>query len=268
MTNKYFEEFKKTQLRKCQLKQLAILEVIDSICRKHNIEYWLDGGTLLGAVRHKGFIPWDDDIDVAMKESEMERFVKIAPSELPENLRLELPEKVNPILKLRDLNSFYLEPGDDLKADYHKGVYVDFFQFVDYPNVSRKFVKKHVRQIGRSWSILHKQHTYSLRSFVEFFYFNFKYCYNLTLWKLACMLFKKGRYFSNVPMLNGYGIMHDNKCLYPLTEVEFEGKRFPAPADSDCYLREIYGNYMEIPPKEKQKIHSYFILSELMTNHK
>ena len=59
---KEIKEYSQQNLRACQLKQLAILEEIDKICKRHKIEYWLDGGTLLGAVRHGGFIPWDDDI--------------------------------------------------------------------------------------------------------------------------------------------------------------------------------------------------------------
>lgn len=60
------KEFSERNLRKCQLRQVEILEEIDKICKRHGIGYWLDGGTLLGAVRHGGFIPWDDDIDIAM----------------------------------------------------------------------------------------------------------------------------------------------------------------------------------------------------------
>ena len=84
--------FSQPNLRNCQLKQLEILKVIDSICKKHGLNYWLDGGTLLGAVRHGGFIPWDDDIDIAMDYQDMMRFAKVAPDDLPEVLFVQTPE--------------------------------------------------------------------------------------------------------------------------------------------------------------------------------
>ena len=92
MNNPYLQQYKEQQLRACQLKQLSILEEIDRICQKHKIGYWLDGGTLLGAVRHGGFIPWDDDIDIAMREEDMQRFIEVAPGELREGLLLQTPQ--------------------------------------------------------------------------------------------------------------------------------------------------------------------------------
>ena len=89
--NTHLERFKQRHLRACQLKQLAILEAIHAICQRHNIPYWLDGGTLLGAVRHGGFIPWDDDIDIAMHKADMQRFVEVAQKELPKGLIVQSP---------------------------------------------------------------------------------------------------------------------------------------------------------------------------------
>ena len=126
MKNSYLEQYKQQQLRRCQLKQLGMLQEIDRICRKHNIGYWLDGGTLLGAVRHGGFIPWDDDIDIAMREEDLQRFVEVAPQELPDTLFLQSretePGYPSPVAKVRDKNSFYVEPSDDMAADYQKGL--------------------------------------------------------------------------------------------------------------------------------------------------
>ena len=113
MRNPFLTEYVKRNLRNCQLKQLSILEEVDRICRKHEIPYWLDGGSLLGAVRHGGFIPWDDDIDLGMRLEDLKRFIQVAPAELGENLFLQTPESDSsskePIIKIHDLNSLYLE---------------------------------------------------------------------------------------------------------------------------------------------------------------
>lgn len=278
MENKFLTDYKQRVLRKCQLKQLSILEEIDRICQKHHISYWLDGGTLLGAVRHGGFIPWDDDIDIAMTLDDLKRFVAVAPQEFPRHLFLQTPSSLRlgspiaaeptkePIVKVRDLNSFYVEGSDNFDAPYEKGLYVDIFPFIDYPGVSRKFVKRVTRGISKSYSILTKAHYYSFRSCAELPWFGFKYLWYSAVWKCACLLFppRRADNLGNILINNGYGIMHTTSRTFPLGTITFEGKTFPAPKDVDAYLSDLYRNYMEVPPPEKRKIHSVFIMPTLL----
>ena len=267
MRNSYFDRYLKQNLRTCQLKQLSILEETDRICRKHNIPYWLDGGSLLGAMRHGGFIPWDDDIDIAMRKEDLERFIAVAPSELRPGLFMQTPESdpehTDPIYKIRDLNSLYLESGDNLQANYQKGLYIDIFPFIDYPSLPKKWVKKLSKGISTSYSILHKAHYYSLRSFVEFFWFGAKYHLFRAIWSILSAIYPKDTYLSNVLINNGYGIMHRKDSVFPLGEIEFEGKRFSAPCNPDAYLKDLYRNYMDIPPEDKRKIHAIYLHPEL-----
>ncbi len=267
MKNKFLSAYLSENLRACQLKQVAILEEIDRICRKHEIKYWLDGGTLLGAVRHGGFIPWDDDIDIAMPLADMQRFIEIAPSELRPGLVLQTPSNSGckqPITKIRDLNSFYVEFSDDFQDNYPKGLFVDIFPFIDYPNASKSLIKRIAKGISTSYSILHSRHYYSLRSFTEFFYFGAKYVALQCAWRILNVTGKKGTYLSNILINNGYGIMHRKDSIFPLKEFIFEGKTFQAPANPDAYLKDLYKNYMALPPEENRKVHALFIHPELI----
>lgn len=267
MKNQYLSDYVADNLRACQLKQLSILKEVDRICRKHKLSYWLDGGTLLGAMRHGGFIPWDDDIDIGMTLEDMQAFMKVAPSELPDTLFLQTPESdptsKEPIVKIRDLNSIYIEAGDTFSVEYQKGLYVDIFPFIDYPTVPRPWAKKLCKGISVSYSILHAQHYYSLRSFAEFFYFGMKYALFKGIWAMLCLVRPKGTYLSNILINNGYGIMHRKDSVFPLSTITFEGKDFPAPGNVDAYLKDLYKNYMDIPPKEKQIVHACYIHPEL-----
>ncbi len=260
------EAYKQRQLRDCQLKQLSILEEIDKICKINNIEYWLDGGTLLGAVRHGGFIPWDDDIDIAMTQKDLLRFIEVAPKQLPSHLFLQTPENEptkEPIVKVRDLNSFYVESSDDFRAEYTKGLFVDIFPFVDYPTVSRKFTKRITKGISKSYSVLHRSHYYSLRSFAEFFWFGGKNIMYNMIWRMSYILHPKKNFYGNIPINNGYGVQHRKDETWPLGTVMFEGKPFSAPKNIHAYLQDLYRDYMTVPPEDKRKIHAIFIMPEL-----
>jgi len=260
------KQYARERLRECQLKQLAILKEIDRICQKHGILYWLDGGTLLGAKRHGGFIPWDDDIDIAMGRDDLKRFETVAPAELPASLFLQTPKSDpnnGPIIKVRDLNSLYLEHGDDFESGYVKGIYVDIFPFMNHPDIPRSWIKRLHVGLSKSYSILHRKHYYSLRSFAEFFWFGAKYLIYDSLWHLFCLCCPSHHY-ANIPIINGYGITHRRETVLPLSTIRFEDAEFPAPHDADQYLRNIYGDYMQLPSEEKRKAHAEFIQPTLV----
>lgn len=267
MGSNNIERYKASQLRNVQMKQMAILKEIDAICQKHDIEYWLDGGTLLGAVRHKGFIPWDDDIDIAMRASDIERFEKAAKEELPEWLFLQNrqtdPFCKEDITKVRDLNSLYIEYSDTFYEPYERGIYVDIFPMVPYPSVSRGFIKKVCRGYSVANSILSKPQRITLRSLTEFLYFSLKKRILGIVWKTTCALRPKDEFFSNIIQQNGYGIMHRAKDIFPVSTISFEDTTFCAPFNPDAYLSDLYGNYMQLPPEEKRKGHAIFYIPEL-----
>lgn len=118
------------EIRPLQMVCLEILKEIDRICTKYNIQYWLEGGSMLGAVRHHGFIPWDDDLDIAMFREDYERFLKIAQKELKPEYFLQTHEieREYPLFfaKVRK-NNTYIEEECFLSLNFHKGIFVDIF---------------------------------------------------------------------------------------------------------------------------------------------
>ena len=124
-----------SDLRKIQLRALEILKVVDLICKKHNIPYWLVGGALLGAVRHECFKPWDDDIDIQILRKDYKKLLKILQKDLPDNLVVQSRETdemyMDRMMKIRDLNSFVtLTQG---KRGKYEGIFIDVFA-MDYVN--------------------------------------------------------------------------------------------------------------------------------------
>ena len=97
-------------LRRQQMRMLELLEAVDKVCKKHNIPYWLSSGTLIGAARHQGFIPWDDDLDIEMLREDYLRLLKVLPQELPDNFALQTHETDHNYIfiygKLRDKDSY------------------------------------------------------------------------------------------------------------------------------------------------------------------
>ena len=260
------QTYMQRHLRAIQLKELAILKEIHAVCVAHHIDYWLDGGTILGAVRHGGFIPWDDDIDIAMRKADIPRFVAAAKADLPEWLQVQTPEDDPsrlPMIKVRDRDSFLVEADDDFHQSYPKGVFVDIFPLEPYPKVSKAFCKRVLRGYNRANGILSTKHYYSWRSVAELFWFGAKRAWYWTVWQVACLLLSKKEHTGNDIKTNGYGVMHRNEDIFPVSTIQFEGETFMAPARPHAYVGNIYANYMTLPPENQRKGHAVFYAETL-----
>ena len=246
-----------TTLRKMQLRILDILVEIDRICRKHDIKYWIDFGSLLGAVRHGGFIPWDDDIDVAMPSEDYQRFLEIAPQELPDNLFLQTPTTDPsyhfPLNKVRDNRSLFITQHEDFTKDYNNGLYIDLFEVTPYPTVNHKLQKFIMHWLLKTGFFFSVKQDVTLKNHIAAVTFPvIRFMLN-TFWSLLCI--KPKNKLGYEKHYNTYGNSYQKDWIYPLKDIVFEGKTFLGPADPDRYLTSIYGDYMKVPPEDKRITH-------------
>ena len=149
----------KATLREAQILMKTILRDIDKICRENNISYWIESGTMLGAKRHNGFIPWDDDIDIGMMRKDYERFLELAPSHLPDDLFLQnaqLDSGVeNSWSKVRHKYSKLIE---EYNAEYHEGLFVDIFPYdTQFKKLNKKEQLEMTSQIKNLRKLMEKE---------------------------------------------------------------------------------------------------------------
>ena len=143
-----------TDRKKIWQKEMEILQIVDSICDKYGIQYYIDGGTLLGAVRHGGFIPWDDDIDLVMLRPDYNRFQEIAIKEVvyPYFFRSNYTDKrILPMCKVVDERTSAIEYVDDFEL--HQGIFVDIFP-VDVAEDGSEYNREIIRQANELWSMI------------------------------------------------------------------------------------------------------------------
>ena len=238
------------RFRQCQLVMLRMFKIFDYLCRKHQIEYFLNGGTLLGAIRHRGFIPWDDDLDVGMTRENYEKFVQYAVPELPRDIFFQSDE-TDPFFpaghiieaKLRDRYSSYIRREED-KATWLRwqdGLQVDIAVFDQAYLPHNLFIYLQNRLLifflqgkgNRARARVLKQ--ISGRTPFPLVY---------------ASSFINGRHMVK---LGSYFIKAEE--LAELVKAEFEGMEVYIPKGWHSYLTRRYGNYMQPPPPEKQKGH-------------
>lgn len=244
---------------------LSMLSELDTFCRFNEINYFLTGGTLLGAIRHNGYIPWDDDIDICLLRSDYEKLLTIFKSESG-NLKLLNYENTKgyiwPFAKLVDKRTLLVE--NKYKLD-EMGVYIDVFPM---DNLAGNFeeVKKFTLQVKRIKDLLTLKHlrVEKNRKFIKNLVIIFgKILYLVPDKYLIKRIEKLSKKFEKeeceyICNLSGaWGVREITKKEYFKYSIKhtFEDKEFFIPNGYDQYLQGVYGNYMEFPPVEKQITH-------------
>ncbi len=239
-------------LRKAQLRMLDILQVIDTICQKHGISYFLDGGSLIGAVRHGGFIPWDDDLDIAVMRDDFYKLRKILKQELPDNLVYQdsTTDHNYPLLigKVRDKHSYFEEDFSN-KLEY-KGIYVDIIPMEKIP--SKKWKAKLDYWYGHCFRALHN-YTDTKDKIRSIFVFPFA-------WTLVQCTRLLNKCSSSTQIAHMYGWKAYNSFSYndvfPVKRMPFEHIEVCVPHNPGAVLKALFGDYMQVPPPDKRITHT------------
>ena len=244
-------------LRRAQLRMLDIVKAIDVICVRHNITYWADFGTMLGAVRHSGFIPWDDDLDISLFEDDYKRLLPLLEAELPDEFKLQWHgnEKYFPysFAKVVDTRSQVEQIAPWAGKIKYQGIWVDIFPMVRGTATVRKLVEplygrcyRHVR--GFDGNKVGTALAYAL------------YPVALLAKGLSSLV---GLFLTHDKYVAAYGTgnlaVHNStrrkSLTLPTQRLSFENVMLPFPKDVDANLKKLYGNYMQLPPIDKRIIH-------------
>lgn len=249
------------ETRALQLKLLEVIAYIDKVCKENEIEYYLSCGSALGAMRHKGFIPWDDDLDVMMSMDNYIKFQKAFAS-LPKDkyvFQSQTTDKNYYMLfgKVRDITTTFVDEGC-VDKDIISGVYIDIFPLVGVPRQGwKKKIQKFHRALAMSTyvNIINNKTANRIFHFLVSVFgkervhkFGYRGCikYPFSECDEVCSIFDGDGYECNI---------FKKSFLGKPTYVDFEDTKLPIPENADAYLTYIYGDYMKIPKKEDQKTH-------------
>ena len=268
------ERYNKEKLVEAQVASLNILLEIDRICRAYGIEYMLDAGTLLGAVRHKGFIPWDDDVDIAMTRDNFERFRAVAMNELKEGMELVMPGELGDGSVFYDFTPriIYLNSrrhAESEEMSYYGGklnhLWVDIFildNISDNPVLDKLTRFRQMMLYGYAMS---KRYKLDMSKYRGLDALKVKVLVNLGRIVDMRDIFKRQEslsvryntgntrrlYYSNYQP-DYLRVTLKREWVEPAEELEFEGHMLMVPPYYHEVLTEIYGDYMQLPPEDQR----------------
>lgn len=248
----------------CKIWQVEqeILDVFHKICIENNLRYSLAYGTLLGAVRHKGFIPWDDDIDVMMPREDYEKLLALWKKKAPKEYIIQnyhnLEDYTNNFAKIRKNHTTFIQDECELKKEYHKGIFIDIFPC---DRVASGVINNKIQFLACAINLLYTRGfasgTGGLVGIIEYVLLKTrKENYKLRREKAEKFMKKWNNRIENdfiVPCTIG-----SCKIYYPadmfdnLTEIEFNMKRYMSVYDTDTVLKNAYGDYMIMPPENER----------------
>ncbi len=247
--------------------QLALLKEVDRVCQKNDIKYCIIAGTLLGAVRHGGYIPWDDDADVAMLRDEYEKFVLACQKDLNKDIAYfqDIDETEGyrwGYGKLRYKGTVFLRLGQE-RMPYESGVFIDIFPLDHVPeNKAKRYIHNlqctWVRKL--MWSEIGK---YTEKNLLKRLIYktmatksleNVRVAYHKLEQKSNKTKTSRVRILT-FPTPNNGQYCYFKKWYVDLATIVFEDVSFPSPREYDDYLTFKFGNYMELPPEDERKVH-------------
>lgn len=261
------------EIRKIQEIEIEILKEFDRVCKKYDIKYQLFAGTLLGSVRHKGFIPWDDDIDVCLLRKDYNKFIEICKTEISEdffvqNYKTEKNSRLQ-FTKIRKNNTvFKMDIYENI--DMHHGIFIDVFPLDGIEN-NTYFGKLHQKIVDVMYTISRFQFINNCRSksyIKKRILIGLHYLLKLLpgttyddLVNYVIQLYNKKEteyvtHFTNGASLERrfkYMMLKDN--FHNTIPGVFEEGYYPIPKNYDELLKRIFGDYLKLPQKEKQKPH-------------
>lgn len=255
-------------LRKVQLLQKDMAYFVKKICEKHNIQYFLIAGTLLGAVRHKGFIPWDDDLDIGMLRKDFEKFIEIFDECSNQKYHLQTWDTEEnfalPIAKIRLNNTLYVEK-NSLDLNINQGIYIDILPFDNIPDsifLQKKqdiktYILKRLLLIKLNYTLWEDNESYKKKVYSVLKIFT----NILSVNKLKVTLYKEMVKYNSIDTYKvvtfggSYGYQKESICKSYFEEIDyfkFENIEFTSFSSYEKYLTHLYGDFTKLPPKEKR----------------
>lgn len=269
----YLTDYDEKTLKHVQNVQLMILKDFIKICNENNIEYMAYGGTLLGAIRHNGFIPWDDDIDIIMMREEYEKFMDVISLEKNDKYSVYSIENTDEFyffLTKFSLNNTEFRIDWTRKTKYKLGICLDIFVFDDVPdsNIRWKIYFLKMKLIQGMLFVflidLNKNYPSPIKKIITIVgskvmrLFGIKSS-TLKRWYKKTVESSNNKNYSRVyeNIAQTYFEPIPKSIIYPLKKVPFENIDINVPNDYDSFLTILYGDYMKLPPVDERNAHPY-----------